>query len=491
MDHRLIEILANAGAVDLRWIAELVALESPGLLERVALADLVDLSKRLPSGLIHAESIWILEQRPAGLAPLAEGSAWSAMDRSLVVEVSSAGDLFGLLLDLGRYHLAARAVRARLGGRDALVDALASGSLDPLGLAEIAVVLEAPPDDVARMEPAIAIDVAAMARSDFEPAIHVHDDARPDRQRERGARLAEELIARLPEGPFALLIADTTAPIELLSPYVRDLSHALSRWGIENPARIRTFGLVDALRAQKGSADPDLAALVVPDLMAVAPELLAERRSNEATQGLFLDDGRGTLVGYAELGRLDGPDRSVVAADASGTLVVAVARRSEIVEAILDRVLETRRVSGVANVGSADVRSDVVIARTMASDDDGFLLGGADTLIAKAAELGVAAHVTERLARPPDALLRISRRVRLARVRGELDDPNGGARPVLTVLYPRLPEGVSPTIRGRSAALVAARLVLAALLDPPPESGGDPKIPTSATKASVPRRFRA
>jgi hypothetical protein len=492
IDRGVIDLLARSDVVDLGLVAEAISTSSPELLDRVRLDDLLALSRRLPTGLIHAESIWALESRPSDLSPLALGSAWSAMERSLVVEVPAlGGDLTAILIDLGRYRLAASVVRARLADHPDLIEALA-GELTPALSTRLAMLLEAPVADIEALDrraPHLRSDLAWMARMEFSPPVHLHDDVRPDRLAERGARIANDLLARLPAGDFWVLLADHAAAIELISPYVRDLGHALFRWGLENSDRLRTFGLVEALEAKEEAPDVDLAALVVPDLFHATPDLLEERRTNEATQGLELEDRNGTIFGWADLGRLAAPDRAALPEGINGTLAIVCGGAPEALIAASRTLIASGRVAGLAQVLMAEVRADIVVAQMLATADDGFQLAGAPLLIDKANELGIAVHPVDTLEDPPDLLVKLLRVVRRARVRNELSD----SAMIFTLMTPNLPESATPTLKGRLAALHAARLVLATMTSAP-SSRDRTLVAKSATpgqKPSFQRRFRA
>ena len=478
--------------MDLGLVAEAIAVSAPELLDRVRLEDLLVLSRRLPTGLIHAESIWALESRPSDLVPLAEGSAWSAMDRSLVVEIPSlGGDLASVLIDLGRYRLAAAVLRARLADRPELIEAL-QGELTPALSTQLAMLLETPVAEIEaidRRAPHLRSDLAWMARQEFAPPVHLHDDVRPDRLAERGERIATELLARLPRGDFWLLLADHPAPIELVSPYVRDLGHALFRWGLENSDRLRTFGLLQALQDREEAPDGDLAALVVPDLFRSMPGLLEERRSNEATQGLHLEDRQGTIFGWADVGRLAAPDRRAVPEGTEGTLAILCRGAPETMVAASRCLVSSGRVAGIAHLLHADVRADVVVASTIATHDDGFQLAAAPLLIERANELDLPVHAVDTFEDPPDLLVKLLRVVRRARVRNELAD----SAMIFSLMTPRLPDGATPTLKGRLAALSAARLALATMTSTPSSRDRTlaSKSSTSGQKPSFQRRFRA
>lgn len=496
IDRGLIRALTAVEVVDLGLVAELIASFEPDRIDRVRLSELVDLTARLPSGLVHAEAIWALADRPVDMDPLAEGSAWSAMDRSLVVEVPrTGGDLAELLLDLGRYYLAARVVRARLEARVEILEALEAGAPSGAVSAELAVMFEAAASDVEALParaPQLMADLAWMAKRAFEPTVHLHDDVRADRQRARGERIAEALISNLPQGDLFLFLSDQTIGVELVSPYVRDLGHALYRWGIENPTRLSTFGLAEALIEGERAPEPDLAALVVDDLFRAAPDLLDERRSNEAVQGLHLEQDRSTLYGLAALPRLAAPDRLSVPADATGTLGLVCSSSPEVLAGALPPLLETRRVAGLSNVFAAGVQRDVVVPGRVSTVDDGFRLAGAPRLWERAAEIGIEVHPADRIddgpRGVPDVLIRLLRGTRRARVIGALSD---GA-PVFSVLSARIFGGVTPTIRGRMSGLLASRLALSALLTAPSrDHTRSPKTLKSKGKKSFPRRFRA
>jgi hypothetical protein len=270
---------------------------------------------------------------------------------------------------------------------------------------------------------------------------------------------------------------------------VRDLGHALFRWGLENSDQLRTFGLLQALQDREEAPDGDLAALVVPDLFRSMPDLLEERRSNEATQGLHLEDRNGTIFGWAEVGRLAAPDRRAVPDGIAGTLALVCRGAPETMIAAARTLVASGRVAGIAQVWSADVRADVVVASMLATRDDGFQLAGAPLMIEKAAELGLPIHPVDTLDDPPDVLVKLLRVVRRARVRNELAD----SAMIFSLMTPRLPDGAMPTLKGRLAALAAARLALATMTSAPSSRDRTlaSKSSTSGQKPSFQRRFRA
>ena len=62
LDQSLIDLEALASASDKK---ALIDLES-----------LIRLSRKLPSGFIHADALWLIATPPAEIEPLAPGSAW-------------------------------------------------------------------------------------------------------------------------------------------------------------------------------------------------------------------------------------------------------------------------------------------------------------------------------------------------------------------------------------------------------------------------------
>src|SRR5262245_35715611 len=80
----LLPLLRDGPELDLGRTAECLRSEQPEEVE-FDLGRAIELLLRLPSGLIHAEAIWLTAIPPVGLAPLAPGSSWYAIDRALVV----------------------------------------------------------------------------------------------------------------------------------------------------------------------------------------------------------------------------------------------------------------------------------------------------------------------------------------------------------------------------------------------------------------------
>lgn len=491
---RALEGLADRDLVGLDLVAEVLALFRPET-PLGCLPELIELGSRLPSGLIHAEAIWALAEQPSGLVPLAAGSPWCAADRSLVVVIPAGRrGLSSVFEDLARYHVAAMRVKAQLAGRPDLLDALAGDVIPVAAAAELSVLLDAPPSAIAsldRVAPGLRADLRAMAGRSFAPPIRVHRSLRPSELRQKGARIAAEILSRIPQGGFRLLISDSRTALEHLSPYVRDLGHALAAWGLENAAALRTEGLADALQTSAGDPKADLAALVARDLFAAAPDLLSERREAELSAGLHLWDEDDTAYGWAELSRLALPDDVAVHKGASGTLAVIAGGADEILREGIRVLLEAGRVSGAAFVlGTGIDAGEAILADALVDDDDAMRVASSSDLAERAARVGLAVHrlgaipVDLQLGAPP-LLAELLGLVRRAGVNGRLPED----APTYAVLYPR-PRKVAP-LGVRLAEIDAGRLALSAL-----SAYEDRYLPRarrlpSQNAPSISRRFRA
>ena len=479
-------------------MAEALVEDVPSFAEIGGIDDLLWLSARLPSGLVFAEGIWIVAQPPPGLVPLAPGSAWFAFDRSLVVAVPPGeARVTDLLADLGRYALAASWVQARLEAEPALVEVLLSPQRSPaLGL-RLALALKMRSEDLVRLDreaPGLWADLAAMARRGFAPAIHVHGDLHPDRLARAGQALADTMLQRLPVGPFVLAVSDGRLLPEHLSPYVRDLGHALAAWGRENPGALRTDGLLEAIRAAPEAPDADHGALVAEDLFRLASDLLEERRGAESSQGLFLRDELGTTAGWAEVARLAAPDGIAVPRPGDGIVAVLAGGAPELLRAAFRGLVASGRVTGVLSVlGAAVDASAPVVPEAVVTESDGFELRGAAELWDRAQRIGIGAqragclevgaiHGAPRLAAE---LLGVVRR---ARVQGTL----GRDVPAYVVLFPRAEGARRPGLTLRKVELAAGRLGLATLLvgESQNRTGGQ-KTQAVPGGSRITRRFRA
>lgn len=458
--------------------------------ETPTLADIVDLFRRLPTGLVHAAQIFVLPEAPPGFEPLAPGSAWYARERSLLVALPGGVGLEALLADLGAYYRAAFRVHERLATREDLLHALETTALDGLASTEIAMMLDASPNAVAALDPALERDLAAMGRRAFDPEVHVHAELGPSEQVARGRAVAESLLARVPRGTFLLAVADAESSIEVLSPYTRDLGHALYAWTLENPGAIRTRGLFDAIKDAPDEPDDDLASLVVSELFRDVPELRAERRAQEATQGLWLEDSSGLVYGVADLAVLDAPDPRLFEEPKTGNVIVLAGGPPGVLWSAARHLIESARVSGLAGVFGGALDDDrPVIAQALVSDDDAIRFGSTKALLDLAAHADI--PVTQAGPIPvgpgagaPSIAMHLFETVRRNRVLGTVD----AETPVYLVLYSDRARGLSR----EKSRLDAARLGFKALLTPPPEKPQTGRKPPKSEKGGrAQRRFRA
>jgi hypothetical protein len=445
---------------------------------------------RLPTGLIHADGIWLLSEPPLGLSPLAPGSAWSALGRILLVQAQGPEPAVRILADLACYAHTAERVRARLDGSPTELRAslVAEGPLPASALTELAVRLDVGLDVLLRLErrtPELRRDLGWMVRG-FEPELRIHAGLRPDQAEALGRHWAEDALARGPSGPLLLAVSDATAIVEPLSPYVRDLGHALFAWALENPERLRTEGLAELVSRRRSEPDASLAAVVAEDLFAAHPELVPERRENEGTAGLWLADHAGASWGWAELGQLDAADREVVPVAAQGSVVLLAGGPDAALAAAHRVLLDSGRVTGVALALSGQgLPGPVVAPVALYDDDDAFLLRGGDDLAGWAGLLGIELlrpgplRIDAEAGASPLAA-RLLRTERRAVVMGTI--PRDGPRIHVLSARSRLGPRADPSVR--LAPHFAARLALAALLDRGP---GPSEAPS---KSSGSRRFR-
>jgi hypothetical protein len=275
-----------------------------------------------------------------------------------------------------------------------------------------------------------------------------------------------------------------------LSPYTRDLGHALYAWSLENPSAVKTRGLVDAIRDAPSTPDDDLAALVVPDLFRRAPELLEERRAQESTQGLWLEDTLGTAYGVADAAALAAPDRAVVDAAREGALAVVAGGAPDVLLAATHALLDSGRVQGFAGIFGAVLDDDrAVIPSALVDDDDAVRLATTNELeqLATTIDLSVLRANAIPVSRDRGAsriAMSTCEAIRRTRVLGSIEPDTG----VYLVLYPRRGEGLT---RAR-AVLDASRLSILALFSKKShKSTVGSKPPKSESKPHLTRRFRA
>jgi hypothetical protein len=490
--------LVEREILSLSSIAAAFHVDDPRFHEGADLDTLVDLGTRLPSGLVHAESILIFSEAPAELEPLAPDSAWYALDRSIAVVLPlGRRALHRLLRDLALYFFCARRVGERLEDRSDIIDALANEALEPSRSTELALLLDAAPSLVASLHqraPGLLRDLATMANTAFDPDLRLHASLRPERQRALGVRVADSLLARLPHGPFRLLVADTPMVLEHLSPYVRDLGHALTTWGLENRERLKTDGLVEALEGNREQPNVDLAAIVIPDLLAMAPDLLHERRSQEEEAGLFVEDEAGMVHGWADFARLAAPDDLAVGKDASGLVAVLSGTSDEALQEATRCLLDSGRVAALSAVMASSVEGgEPLVPEALASDHDGIRIPLAEDVVERSVKLGLSVHRGSCLpiddaSGAPLITADLLGEVRRARVLGRF----GEDAPAFVVLYPRPSATRSPDLTHRLGEVEAGRIALSYLSSPDdPHAAARPKRVLSQNGPGLSRRFRA
>lgn len=448
--------------------------------------DLEALASRLPGGLVHAERVWITPEPPAWLTPLSSGSQWFGLGRELVVVAADADAAEARLGDLLGYHRVAAAVHGALDP-----DGLAAG--DPradLGLAEH---LGWAPDRAAGLDhsaPGLRADLVEMARAGFDPEVRLHPALRPEAQRAAGVALASAIDARIPAGRYFLLVSDSAAPLELLSPYAADLGHSLYAWGLENPQALPEAGLADALRATEGEPDRDLASVVAQRLMVTGGDAIrTERRAAEATQGLHLDDAHGAVWGIADLARLEAPDARALPPEPYGVLAVVCAGSGALREAVCAALADTGRLEGVALVSDTLVQAaEPLVPGALIWPEDGVSIDASSAVgrLAERAEMPARVTGPTELGAGDQAWIgRALGALRRAVLQGRLD---AEVRRIVTLA----PFVSGAPLEGACRRLEAARLALAALLVeqlPAPKRAAKPTSPKKHSQIS--RRFRA
>ena len=488
----MIDALVDGPIVDLTAVSDALVEASPHS-SRFDLESFASVAARLPRGLVYADAIWLIAEPLPGLSPLAPGSAWYAIDRNLAVVLPPGrAALVRMVADLGRYALAAWHIRERMEDSSELIEALADPSLSTEMSTKLALVLDASPAFVAGLDagaPGLRRDLATMADMPFSPVVHVHASLRPQQWLDKGHAIADRLLAEIPDGPVRLVVSDGRWVTEHLSPYVRDLGHALSAWGAQNAADLTTSGLAAALAEPRAAPDLDLAALVVPDLFAVHPDLLPERRDAERSAGLKLYDDGATAWGWADLSTLDGADPSVLPDEPAGTFVVIAGGAHETLGRAVADLLAAREITGIACVfGTVAPTADVVVPRAIITDDDGFALARGPRMADRAAAMGIAceslaAARADGLLGAPTILVEILRRVRRSRVLGRGID----ASQAVVVLHAAPGSATAPALETRRSRLDAARLALASVCDARvPDAGG----PARSGKPPKSVRFR-
>jgi len=478
--------------------ADLAKLDPQGLaalLDWPSAVDLLDrlqaLTLRLPSGLLCAEAVHIQPRAISDGAPLAPGSPWYAAGAELIgiVDLADADALDDMLGDLIEYAEISRRLHRAAIAEPKLREAVQSTEADPHVL-RLAAALGTPVERWLRLESiSLRQDIAQMFDAPFEAPIHLHPHTRPGWLADAGRDLADRLRAMCPSERPWILATEGPEAVDLLSPYIRDLTGALGQWAVENPEQVRTPGLRDAW-----AEDPhdDLAALVVQDLMHFHDELVEERRANERGQGLFVVDEGGLQAGYAELSRLAAPDRVAVPSGSRGAVLIAAGGPRPMWTAAVEHWLKDGRVAGVSAVfASSALGTQPLLPEVVADDADAFVLPGTPTLMADAEATSLNVVATEALRLPGRCVSPVCRllgQLRKAQLVGKSDADT----PIFVAFAPGHSRGLSRTLEGGRARIEAARLVMrrASLSILEPISG--PGHTTKSTGNTGPaRRFRA
>ena len=484
-----LDLWADLGRLDPQGLAMLLGSLPP----QDDLQRLIEIGSRLPRGLIHADAVHVLAEAPLDGAPLAPSSAWYALGRevAVVIDPSEGDELEDLLHDLAAYAALSRRL-AQYGAEDPeLVEAAGrTDAADPavlrlLGGLGSAVNRWPTLDDQA---PGLREDIQAMLHRPFEAPVHVHPHVRPRWLEDAGRAWADELWAQCPAERPWVIISDGPEPIELLSPYARDLTAALGQWAAENPSEIRQPGLLDAWQEAPGD---ELASMVVPDLLRFAPDLVTERRANERSQGLFIEDRLGAQAGYVEVGRLAAPDAFAVPAGARATALMVTGGARSLRVAMAERWV-VQGIAGIAGVFSAPVTgTQPIVPKVVADDADAYVLPGTPDLIAEAHGLGmdvVADDVLTITGQRHAPVVRTLGQVRRGQLCGDMD----GQTPIYVAFTPRERVRTIQSLAQRRAGFDAARLVLRRAWLPALDKGnGGPKTPRNPGKDAAQRRFRA
>lgn len=370
---------------------------------------LIGLSRKLPSGFIHADALWLIATPPAEIEPLAPGSAWYAVGRELLVVVPS-GERWNaveILETVYAYFKAAQDVFHRLSDDPAILDVLLSGeALDAEFSAQCALKLDASIDFFHKLEeqsPELKFDLGWMGRREFKPVVHVHSSLRPQVGRKRGEEGVRRLIQALPEGPIRLMLSDDDGVFDPISPYVRDLAEPICQWAKENGDRLSTSELHEKIVSSSGEFAKELAALVLPDLLTTSAEISEEKRVGEAQAGLhFVADGA-LKIAWASMRHLDGADALVQESASSelsdARLVIVSSVSEESLLSVARLLLATGRVTAVGGVFSVEGNHlpAIVSSNCFVGEDEGVQLGKQNTLLSMASEQGIEVENLQRI----------------------------------------------------------------------------------------------
>lgn len=331
--------------------------------------------RRLPRGLTHAESITLVAARPPDYSPLSAESAWSASGRGLAVVTSSPSRV---LEDLAVFAHWARSLRE------------AGPAQAPV---QLAAQLEVGLDALFELEQAAGPEgLGAVAQSGFAPVVRVAAELRPSVRRQRGERLGETLCGDW-SGAAPLLVAQDSLAFDVLSPFPRDVGHALYAWGIENAERLRVEGLAEALRRSERSPQDALCSATASELFEVVadPELLEERRRAERSQGLRLMDRDGAVFGSAQLEALEAPDPRL--SELQGTVRMLAHSDPQVLIGALAPLIEAKAFSALAACGALSTRTGKpLVSDALVTSEEGYALPSASLLEARATALAIPFH---------------------------------------------------------------------------------------------------
>lgn len=346
-----------------------------------ALVDLVVGSKRarslpyllasLPRGLVHAQSVTLVSVPPRGFEPLTPGGAWFAAARNLAVTVSDPEAVLGELAELAWWWARVRSRLRPADGQDSAVRALWASDLE----------LDAETIQWLDAHQGWS-EVEDAARFTFAPVLRVDPALRPGHRRVSGEQVGETLAGRWGR-PMPVLVAASSLALDALSPYVRDLGHALQAWGSEHLERFPELELRRALLSSRGRPDPAVGAIVAASLLEEAVELREERRTAERSQGLELFDASGLTAGTAQLDRLAAPHPRLE--NGRGALGLLFGQDGWALEGALEVLLEAQLLSGLALLGRVGRDpEDPVLPAALVGPDDGYALPSRDGLAARA-----------------------------------------------------------------------------------------------------------
>jgi hypothetical protein len=396
--------LLDQSQIDLKALAS-----QSGETEMVDLEALIGLARKLPSGFVHADALWLIASAPEDLEPLAPGSNWYAVGRELLVVVRS-GERWNaveILTTVHAYYVAARHVYAQLKDDHHLFEALLGGDdLSSELCTQCALKLDAPINFFQRIEtesPELKFDLGWMARREFCPVVHVHASLRPQVGKRRGEEGVQRLFQALPECPIRLILSDHDGIFDPVSPYVRDLAGPICQWARENKSKISTPELHEKLDQSDVGQSVELATLVIPDLMGLGGDLLREKRTNEAQAGLhFVCDGA-LKIAWASVESLSGADSFVIESDPrkdkEERLVVVSSASEETLLSVARALLATGRVSSAAGVFSLEGAHmpGIISTSCIVGVDDGVRLDGQGRFLAKARDAGVEIEQLQRI----------------------------------------------------------------------------------------------